>query len=336
MFTPLRTVRQWHWPLALLALAMSVLTLISAVGLVVDDRVITGSPAWAKPLKFSMSFAIYSLTLAWMIPLIPRPRWRRIAWWGGAVAAAASLLEVGAIALQVVRGTSSHYNGTTPFNEQVFNAMGAFAATLYLGTLVIGAALLRSPMRDAAFAWALRLGMLIAVGGMSVGFLMLMPTPAQTAQGEAAQYRGAHAVGVADGGPGLNFLGWSTTGGDLRVGHFIGMHGLQVLPLLAMLLALPALRRHLSERTRLQVVVLAAVVYAGLVVLTIWQALRSQPLLAPDQLTMTAAGVLVAVAVLGSAAIAIGRRRSLPAKTQTTGSGGDATSQVYDMTPSSH
>jgi hypothetical protein len=94
---------------------------------------------------------------------------------------------------------------------------------------------------------------------------------------------GAHAVGVPDDGPGLPFLGWSTTGGDLRVPHFIGMHALQVLPLLA--LGLDALARRVpaltDPGTRFRVVAVAAGGYAVLLVLLTLQALAGIPVTEP-------------------------------------------------------
>ena len=107
---------------------------------------------------------------------------------------------------------------------------------------------------------------------------------------------GGHSVGLPDGGPGLFFVGWSTTGGDLRIAHFVGLHALQVLPLLAALLA----QRTVADALRTRIVWSVAVGYLGLVLLLTWQALRAQPLLAPDGVTVGALGVvaLAALAVL--------------------------------------
>ncbi|MGA5761861.1 hypothetical protein [Nonomuraea bangladeshensis] len=61
-----------------------------------------------------------------------------------------------------------------------------------------------------------------------------------------------HNVGVPDGGPGLPLTGWSTVGGDLRIPHFVGLHGLQVMLVVALVLGLLASRvtRLHDERTR--------------------------------------------------------------------------------------
>jgi hypothetical protein len=40
-----------------------------------------------------------------------------------------------------------------------------------------------------------------------------------------------HTVVAIDGGKGLWFINWSTCFGDLRVAHFFGIHGLQIIPL---------------------------------------------------------------------------------------------------------
>lgn len=82
----------------------------------------------------------------------------------------------------------------------------------------------------------------------------------------------------------------------MRIGHFVGLHALQGLPLLVLLLGALAARFAVlrPERVRASLVGVAGATWTGLVLLLTWQALRAQPLLAPDALTLAALAVLVA------------------------------------------
>ncbi|WP_418961312.1 hypothetical protein [Streptomyces tritici] len=275
---------------------MAVATVLTGIGILADDRLLDGAPIWAKPFKFAISFAAYCPTLAWMLSLLPR--FRRTGWWAGTVVAAACAVEMAIITAQAARGHRSHFNRATPLDATLFDAMGATVVVLWLGALVIAVLLLRARILDPALAWAVRLGSLIALAGAAIGFMMIGPTPEQLAAGVRADSPvvGAHSVGVPDGGPGLPVLGWSTTGGDLRIAHFFGMHALQILPLV--LLALLALTpRHARLRrplVRLRLVLVASGAYAAVFALLTWQALRGQPLLRPDTATsLTAAAILL-------------------------------------------
>src|SRR5262245_52266185 len=58
-------------PLTAVGLMMLVALAASAVGLIVDPRIITGAPAWLKPAKFAVSIAIYCFTMAWVFSYLP-------------------------------------------------------------------------------------------------------------------------------------------------------------------------------------------------------------------------------------------------------------------------
>jgi hypothetical protein len=100
----------------------------------------------------------------------------------------------------------------------------------------------------------------------------------------------------------MALTGWSTVGGDLRIPHFVGMHALQVLPILLLVLGvlavrIPALR---DPAVRGRLVLVAGAGYTGLLALVTWQALRGQPLIHPDALTLTALAVVVVGTMVGA------------------------------------
>ncbi|WP_282693775.1 hypothetical protein [Streptomyces sp. CC208A] len=289
---------------------MAVFAVISAGGILFDDRILVGVPIWSKPFKFAVSFVAYSLSLAWMLSLLPRGR--RVGWWAGTVVMTASALEMALITLQVIRGRQSHFNQETPFDAAVFQAMGLTVVVLWLGALAIAVLLLRTRFLDRATAWAVRLSSLIALAGAAAGFLMVQPTPEQRAATDPAIV-GAHSVGVPDGGPTLPVTGWAATGGDLRVAHFFGMHALQLLPLLLLVLTAlaPRLPRLADPQVRLRLVLTASAAYAATFALLIWQALRGQPLLHPDTTTLTTAAALT---TLTAAATLLSLRGPRPAR----------------------
>ena len=140
---------------------------------------------------------------------------------------------------------------------------------------------------------ALALGSINTAVGMGLAYLMTRPTAAQLANFQGIA--GAHAVGVSDGGPGLPFLGWSTVAGDLRVGHFFGLHSIQVAAiLLAISLMLPL-------AFRIPLIVVGNLAWLGFVGLVTWQSLRAEPFASPSALTLTGLAGLLAASALGFA-----------------------------------
>ncbi|GAA1040393.1 hypothetical protein GCM10009557_61530 [Virgisporangium ochraceum] len=293
-----------HRPLAVTAVAMAGLAAVAAAGMVLDDRHLLGLPIWTKPFKFATSLVIYTGTLAYLVGQL-KGRPARHAGWLGNVIVAASFIEMAVIVGQVVRGRRSHFNVETPLDSALWGVMAVTILMLWIATALIGVVLLRHHRGDRPTVLAVRYGLLVALAGMAVGFLMTQPTAEQRAGFATAPPTlvGSHSVGVAEGGPGLPLVSWSTEGGDLRIAHFIGLHALQALPLLAFGLARaarrwPALR---PENVRSRRVGVGAAGITGVTAITTWQALRGQSIVQPDRLTWASAGLLAAGLAMGAA-----------------------------------
>jgi hypothetical protein len=270
---------------------------ICLVAMFFSSTEITGINAWIKPAKFGISSAITCLTLAWIAGYLAD--WPRIRKWASRVFATSISIEIFIINLQAARGTTSHFNVSTPFDKAAFIVMGVSIATLWISMAAMTYALMRPMLGPTSWQWALRLGLLLSLVGAAGGGFMLRQTPEQKAMPITSTF-GAHTVGAPDGGPGLPFLNWSTSHGDLRISHFLGLHAMQAIPLLAWWLSRC---KRLLEMQRVQLIWLSAFTYVSLFVLLAWQALRGQALFRPDGTTMFAACVLAAVTCTGSALI---------------------------------
>jgi hypothetical protein len=305
MIPMIRTLWRTSRPLTAVALVMLAALVPFVVGLFVDPRLITGAPAWLKPAKFAASTAIYSLTLAWVFRALPAwPRMRAIVGWTTALVFA---IEVPIIAAQAWRGTTSHFNVSTPLDGVLFGVMGVLILVQTLASVAVAVALWRErAYEDRAMRWAMRIGMTLTIAGASMGGLMTRPTAAQLEEARTTHVltaTGAHTVGAPDGGPGLPGTGWSREHGDLRVPHFVGLHAVQALPLLVVLLR----RGGWSEAARARAAVVAGGAYAGLFVTLLVQALRGQSILQPDAVTIAMLGTVIAASAAAWMAAA-GRR----------------------------
>jgi hypothetical protein len=300
-------VRLWRAspPLTAVGALMAVVAVASLVGVLIDPRIISGAPAWLKPFKFAVSTAVYSLTLAWIFGwLSDWPRVRRVVGWTTAIV---FVLEVAIIDAQAWRGTTSHFNVSTTVDGVLFFVMGGAILLQTLVSVAVAVALWRQRFTDRPLAWALRLGMTLTIVGALTGPLMTRPTAAQLADvraGGRMTISGAHSVGGPDGGPGMPVTGWSREYGDLRVPHFIGLHAIQALALIAV-----GLRRWpRPEAVRVRTLLAAAASYTSLFVLLLWGALRGQSLLAPDAVTLLSIGIWAGVTMLVFAWIGAGSR----------------------------
>lgn len=263
------TTDRWLGALLWACLGM---TGVALMGLLLDARVLDEAPVWLKPLKFSVSIGLYGLTLGWLVGRLPHSLWVRLAVRGQALLL---LIELVLISLQAARGVPSHFNISTLFDGIIFTIMGvAIGLSMILALMMAGIAL-RAPQLTPGFRLAVVGGlMLSAVAGFS-GYLMPTPTPAQLHDLRAGcpSRVGSHFNGPHVPNSGLPLVGWSRTAGDWRVGHFIGLHGLQLLLISAWGVRRRPLHLQLSLLVPLTVAVWLLFGWA------IWRAATAQPLL---------------------------------------------------------
>jgi hypothetical protein len=207
--------------------------------------------AWYKPFKFAISTFSFAWAMAWYCHYLPSfsiqgYNWTVIVLLG---------FEIIYIALMAAQGKQSHYNVSTPFFSMMFSMMALAATLVTLYTAYVGFLFFIRDFPDLPtyYLWAIRIGIMLFVVFSFEGFLM--------------GSKMSHSVGLVNDNSNLFILGWSKTVGDLRVAHFLGMHALQVLPILAF---------YIFKNTKLTL--LAGALYGAVALFTLIQALNGKPI----------------------------------------------------------
>ena len=261
MKTLLDTLQTRNEPLFYFGLICLILAVVFLLLTQFTTRQIMGVNAWSKPFKFALSITLYAWAMAWFCYYL-MPAFNPVSFnW-----AVIGLLgfEIGYIALQAGRGQLSHYNQSSPLYAKLYSlmALAATAVTLYTAYVGILFFVRSFPGLPNYYVWSIRIGI-----SLFVIFSL---------EGAVMGGRMSHTIGGPDGGNGLPIVNWSRQYGDPRVAHFIGMHALQVLPIVAWYL--------LKD---LKITLLFGALYAALAVFTLVQALNGRPLFAQNRLERT-------------------------------------------------
>jgi hypothetical protein len=215
-----------------------------------------GVNAWYKPFKFAFSTFLFAWAMAWYCHYLSNFNINLFNW------TVILLLgfEITYIAIMAGKGQISHYNLSTPFYATMFSLMALAATLVTLYTAYTGILFFTQtfPNLPNYYLWAIRLSILIFVVFAFEGFAM--------------GSRLSHTVGALNDNSNWFIVGWSKTVGDLRVSHFIGMHALQVLPVLSF---------YLLKNTK--ATILVSILYGLLAVITLVQALQGKPLFTTKQ-----------------------------------------------------
>ena len=229
-----------------------------------------GPTSWRKPVVFAASFALLMVATAWILRSLPARRW---GWIPTVVLGGFSAIEVAVITVQQWRGQPSHFNNHSAFDDAMFGVMGWSVAMIMMGLLAF---LVWSALQfrgNAAERIAVLVGLTAVMFAGYIGGSMI-------AEGEAI-------LGATGDVPFEVVFGAAGSG---KLAHFLGLHALQFLGLIAIV----------APRGRaVRLVIIGAAGYLALFASVTATAYAGLPWIAPP-LPLA----LLAIAGLGTAAAA--------------------------------
>ncbi|NUR06284.1 MAG: hypothetical protein HOQ22_07585 [Nocardioidaceae bacterium] len=279
---------------------LAAVMVVHVAALLVTGGAVTGPVSLRKPATFAETTWLLCWSVALTLP------WLHLGWVRTGFVAVAVLAfgfgETAVMAIQAWRGVPSHYNFTTTFDAVLMRGGAGGLAFLMLAGLVVLLTGLGGSTAPASVRLGVAAGVGVLVVGCLVGFVMI--------SNMSGVFQGAFATAFS--GPQRGYLGPSaatvghqylllrphTSGGDLVLLHAVGVHGMLLLTVPAVLLA----RAGVPERRRLRLVgAMTGCVVVGLAGLVV-QAFGQRP-----WASLSTPVLLVLVALAAGYAITLAR-----------------------------
>jgi len=207
---PVGTYQRLLWWAGTLLLASAV---VHGVVAAVDGSPWWGPVSWRKPITFGLSLGLLLWAVVWILRQLPERWWARVP--AGLIGFSAPV-EGALITMQRWRGVASHFNEATPFDSAIWSAIGTLILPLTLGVtllLIVSFVRFRGTLASRVAVVAGLAGILAA--GWIGRDMAAIGEAAFAATGQVPQ---DELIGAA---------------GSAKLAHFVGLHAVQVLAVLA-------------------------------------------------------------------------------------------------------
>lgn len=208
---------------------------------------------WIRPTRFLFSTTIFVWTIAWLLDTLHEQK--KLMLFNLAMILIL-LFENGYTVVFAIHESSTHNHISPELDAWMIRMMELGVGIISLWTAYFTWLFFTRPLPDIKrhYLWGIRFGLLFfVVFSLSGNLMAVLP---------------GWNVASPDGGSGLPFVNWKQQSAGLRAAHFLGIHALQVLPLMGY---------YISRRSIITIIF--SVVYFLAVLAVLMQALLQQPLI---------------------------------------------------------
>jgi len=177
-----------------------------------DDTQVLGKNAWLFPMKYYFSIGIFIWSMGLYLYYLNNVAHRNVLIWGFLIT---TFVQNSIILFQSYRGTSSFNINNSPFDNLV-SSIQTLSQNVFIILMLVTTYLFYFQKKNSNsqhFTWGIRMGMIVFLIGLLIGVYIMK------------------VFGNIESGFGSSLL--SKKHGNLKIPFFLGVHGLQIIPLLS-------------------------------------------------------------------------------------------------------